>query len=96
MIAGLVLGWNFGDGHLHGEALLAAVQAQCGFEAGELRCIFVEGQALFGDAMAYKICDARSGTIAEGQVTVAELRAVQPWDPVAAPAAQTHAAASPT
>ena len=43
----LVLGWNFGDGHLHQEQLLAAVQAQCGFEEGELRCIFVESQPLF-------------------------------------------------
>ena len=28
LIAGLVLGWNFGDRHLHGEQLLGAVQEQ--------------------------------------------------------------------
>jgi hypothetical protein len=41
LIAGLVLGWNFGDGHLHDERLLASVQRRCGFAEGELRCIFV-------------------------------------------------------
>src|SRR5207249_8439222 len=44
LVAGMVLGWNFGDGHLHREELLRAVQEQCGFEEGELRCIFVESQ----------------------------------------------------
>ena len=34
----VVLGWNFGDGHLHHEQLLAAVQAECGFAPGDLRC----------------------------------------------------------
>src|SRR5262249_21001901 len=41
LVAGVVIGWNFGDGHLHDEQLLAAVQRQCDFEEGELRCIFV-------------------------------------------------------
>jgi hypothetical protein len=31
VLGGMVLGWNFGDGHLNGEQLLGAVQAQCGF-----------------------------------------------------------------
>jgi hypothetical protein len=42
LVSGVVLGWNFGDGHLHNLPLLRAVQEQCGFEEGELRCIFVE------------------------------------------------------
>ncbi|HVU01389.1 MAG TPA: DUF3556 domain-containing protein, partial [Polyangiaceae bacterium] len=37
IVAGMVLGWNFGDGHLHGEQLLRAMQEQCGFEEGEVR-----------------------------------------------------------
>src|SRR5262245_34512505 len=37
VLGGMVLGWNFGDGHLNGAQLLAAVQAQCGFEPGEVR-----------------------------------------------------------
>ena len=34
IVGGLVLGWNFGDGHLNELRLLEAVQAQCGFEEG--------------------------------------------------------------
>jgi hypothetical protein len=79
MVAGLVLGWNFGDGHLHDEALLAAVQAQCGFEAGELRCVFVESQPFFGDHMAWRICDAKTGLVEAGEARVDALRGVQPW-----------------
>lgn len=80
LIAGLVLGWNFGDGHLHQEQLLAAVQRGCGFSAGELRCIFVESQPLLGDSLAWRICDAHGGEIDRGAVRVATLRARQPWD----------------
>src|SRR5439155_27046337 len=31
VVAGLALGWNFGEGHLHSEQLLAAIQEQCDF-----------------------------------------------------------------
>jgi hypothetical protein len=79
LVAGLVLGWNFGDGHLHDERLLAAVQAQCGFEEGELRCIFVEAQPLGRRTLHWRIADAKSGLREEGRVDVAVLRARQPW-----------------
>ena len=39
-VAGSVIGWNFGEGHLGDERLLACVQEQCGFEDGELRAIW--------------------------------------------------------
>jgi hypothetical protein len=79
IVGGLVLGWNFGDGHLHREPLLAAVQAQCGFEPGELRCIFVEGQPFGRQTMAYRIHDAATGLIDEGTVDVRAMRQRQPW-----------------
>ena len=47
-VAGSVLGWNFGEGHLCQEQLLACVQEQCDFDEGELRAIMVESQPLFG------------------------------------------------
>jgi hypothetical protein len=50
-VAGMVLGWNFGDGHLHREELLRAVQRQCDFDEGELRCIMVESQPLGGKTL---------------------------------------------
>ena len=79
VMAGMVLGWNFGEGHLHQHQLLDAVQRQCGFEPGELRCIFVESQPMLGRGLAYEVVDASTGTIDEGEVAIADLRALQPW-----------------
>ncbi len=79
LVAGMALGWNFGDGHLHHEALLHALQDQCDFEPGELRCIFVESQPLGQTTLEYRICDAASGELERGELDVAGLRAMQPW-----------------
>ena len=79
LVAGMVLGWNFGDGHLHREELLRAVQQQCGFEAGELRCVMVEAQPLFGSSLHYRIHDAKTGLLEEGRADVKALRARHPW-----------------
>jgi len=79
VVAGIVLGWNFGDGHLHREPLLAAVQAQCGFLPGELRCIFVEGQPLGRATMDYRIHDAATGLLDAGTLDVHAMRQRQPW-----------------
>jgi hypothetical protein len=85
MMAGLVLGWNFGDGHLHREQLLHAVQAQCSFEEGELRCVMVEAQPLGRSTLHYRIVDAKTGPIEEGHADVGDLRARQPWEVAAIP-----------
>jgi hypothetical protein len=85
IVAGLALGWNFGDGHLHNEQLLASLQAQCAWDEGELRCIFVEPQALFGRSLAYRIVDAKTGRLEAGELSVDELRTRQPWQAVTGP-----------
>jgi hypothetical protein len=79
LMAGLALGWNFGDGHLHRESLLRAIQEQCGFQAGELRCIFVEGQPFLRPHLDFRIHDAATGLIEKGRVDVREMRKRQPW-----------------
>jgi hypothetical protein len=79
MVAGLSLGWNFGDGHLHGLELLEAIQQQCGFEAGELRVVLVESQPLGGSCMAWKIADAATGVFAQGESKIAAMIDRQPW-----------------
>ncbi|MDC0721490.1 DUF3556 domain-containing protein [Nannocystis bainbridge] len=79
LVAGLALGWNFGDGHLHDEQLIGALQAQCGFEPGELRCILVESQPLHRQTMMWRIHDAATGELDRGEIGVAELRQLQPW-----------------
>ncbi len=79
VLAGQVLGWNFGDGHLNDANLLDAIQPQCGFEEGELRVVSVESQPLFGRTMAWKVIDAASGVIASGETEMAPMRNEQPW-----------------
>ena len=79
VLGGMVLGWNFGDGHLNGRQLLEAVQAQCGFEPGEVRVVMVESQPLLGRSMRWQIVDAASGVLEEGETALAPMRTVQPW-----------------
>jgi hypothetical protein len=79
VLGGMVIGWNFGDGHLNGMQLLHAVQAQCGFEPGEVRVVIVESQPLFGRDMQWRIVDAASGVLAEGATELAPMRGLQPW-----------------
>ncbi len=78
-IAGVVLGWNFGDGHLHNEQLLAAVQAQCGFASGDLRCVFLESQPAGKPWMHWRIVDAADGLVDQGHIRTADLLDHQPW-----------------
>jgi len=79
-IAASVLGWNFGDGHLCDEGLLRALQDQCDFAPGELRVIAVESQPLFGSTLHWRIFDAATGLIEEGEVPLSELARRAPWD----------------
>jgi Transmembrane protein of unknown function (DUF3556) len=76
---GIVLGWNFGDGHLHHEQLLAAVQARCGFAPGDLRCVFLESQPINRPWMHWRVVDAADGLLDQGHIVVADLLAHQPW-----------------
>jgi hypothetical protein len=79
VFGGMVVGWNFGDGHLNDTQLLAAVQAQCGFEDGEVRVVMVESQPIFGRTMHWKVADAKRGVIATGETAIARMRDVTPW-----------------
>lgn len=79
MIAGLVLGWNFGDGHLHHEQLLAAVQDECGFEPGDVRLLFLESQPIHRQRMEWRVSDAATGPIDSGHIEIGDLLDLQPW-----------------
>ena len=79
-VAGSVLGWNFGEGHLCDHRLLASIQAQCNFEAGEVRVIAVESQPLFGSTLHWRIYDAKRGQLDEGYVSLDALAKRTPWD----------------
>jgi hypothetical protein len=79
VLGGMVLGWNFGDGHLNGEQLLRAIQPQCGFSEGEVRLVSVESQPLFGPTMHWRVYDAVQGLVAEGHTRLADYVGVQPY-----------------
>lgn len=78
-VAGEVIGWNFGDGHLHGEKLLASVQRRCGFAEGELRVIAVESPQWHNGRMHWRILDAATGLMEEGTATVHEFKDDPCW-----------------
>ncbi|MGW2745614.1 DUF3556 domain-containing protein [Streptomyces sp. NPDC001450] len=85
-VAGAVLGWDCGDGHLQHEQLLRAVQERCHYEPGELRVIVLESQPMQRQCQHYRIVDAATGPIEEGCVTVADMVARRPWLAEDAPA----------
>jgi hypothetical protein len=79
LVAGVVLGYNFGDGHFHDHRLLAAVQERCGFAPGELRVVTLESQPAQVQRQRYRIWDAAEGLVEEGYVNVADMARCQPW-----------------
>jgi uncharacterized membrane protein YkgB len=76
-----LIGFNFGDGHLHNEDLIAAVQTQACFQPGELVVVWVESQPVHRGDQAYKVIDAALGVIERGTWQVADAVAEQPWLP---------------
>lgn len=79
LVAGFALGWNFGEGHLHDDQLLDAVQARCGFAPGELRVICLEGQPIQRQSQDYQVYDAAGGLLERGRVLVDDMLERQPW-----------------
>jgi hypothetical protein len=79
LIAGVVLGYNFGDGHFHDHRLLAAVQERCDFAPGELRVVTLESQPAGRPRQRYRIFDAATGLVEQGWVDVADMVDRQPW-----------------
>ncbi len=79
LVAGVTLGWSFGDGHIHNEQLLHAIQKRCHFQSGELRCLFVEAQPMFQPNLSWRIVDAKDGKLEKGESCVKELEQLQPW-----------------
>jgi hypothetical protein len=79
LVAGVVLGYNFGDGHFHDQRLLAAVQERCRYQPGELRVVTLESQPAHVQRQRYRIWDAATGLLEEGSVNVADMARCQPW-----------------
>ena len=80
MLAGEVVGWNFGDGHLHHEDLLNSIQKRCNYDSGQLRVIMVESPQFLSQNLEYRIYDAKDGLIEKGIGNTHKLKDQQPWE----------------
>ena len=78
-LAGELIGWNFGDGHLHNEPVLESVQKRCNYESGELRVIMVESPKLHNGQMEWRVLDAKDGLLHQGVTDLNSLKDELPW-----------------
>ncbi|MFI7498945.1 DUF3556 domain-containing protein [Streptomyces sp. NPDC049687] len=76
-----LIGFNFGDGHLHNIDLIDAVQSRVGFAPGEWIVVWVESQAIHRGTQHYQVIDAALGVIERGTWKVADAVEEQPWLP---------------
>ena len=79
-ICSTAIGWNFGDGHMHNEQLIAAMQERCHFEPGEVRILILDAQPIHKQRQEYRLVDAATGEFERGYVNVADMVTRQPWD----------------
>jgi hypothetical protein len=79
VLCSMVLGWNFGDGHMHNECLVEALQERCGFEPGEVRVVILDAQPIQKQTQEYRLVDAATGEFERGYVVVADMVINQPW-----------------
>src|SRR5262249_30138684 len=69
-ICSTAIGWNFGDGHMHNEQLIEAMQARCHFEPGEVRVVLLDAQPIHKQTQQYRLVDAATGEFERGYVRV--------------------------
>ena len=81
VVCNTLIGFNFGDGHLHNEDLIQAVQDEAQFEPGELIVVWVESQPIHRRIQHYKVIDPALGVIERGTWNVKDAVAEQPWLP---------------
>ncbi|WP_204806612.1 DUF3556 domain-containing protein [Mycobacterium riyadhense] len=78
-ICSTAIGWNFGDGHMHNEQLIEAMQQRCRFEPGEVRIVLLDAQPIHKQTQQYRLVDAATGEFERGYVRVADMVTRQPW-----------------
>jgi hypothetical protein len=80
-VCNTLVGWNFGDGHLHDEGLIRAVQSRLNFAPGELQVMYVESQPVQSKTQSYRVIDAALGVVERGTWRVSDAVSEQPWLP---------------
>jgi hypothetical protein len=78
-ICSTAIGWNFGDGHMHNEQLITAMQERCHFDPGEVRIVIIDAQPIHKQRQEYRLVDAATGEFESGYVKVADMVTRQPW-----------------
>lgn len=76
-----IIGFNFGDGHLHDRRMIEAVQRRCRFAPGELIVVWAESEALGSGRQNYLVIDAAVGVVERGSWAVRQAVDEQPWLP---------------
>ncbi|MDT5026585.1 MAG: hypothetical protein QOE61_3011 [Micromonosporaceae bacterium] len=76
-----IIGFNFGDGHLHNERMLQAIQKRCNFAPGEFIVVWIESEPIFSGRQEYWVMDAAVGVVERGSYAVADCVKEQPWLP---------------
>lgn len=78
-VCATLTGWQFGDGHLHDERLLAEVQRQTGFAEGDCVVVMIESEPIFRGRLQYRVVDAAVGELERGSFAVADQLDQQGW-----------------
>jgi hypothetical protein len=76
-----IVGFNFGDGHLHNWRLIEAIQKRCEFAPGEFIVVWVESEPVGNGRQQYMVIDAAVGIVERGSWAVTDAVAEQPWLP---------------
>jgi hypothetical protein len=76
-----IIGFNFGDGHLHDRRMIEAVQKRCRFAPGEFIVVWAESEALGSGRQNYLVIDAAVGVVERGSWAVRDAVNEQPWLP---------------
>jgi hypothetical protein len=76
-----IIGFNFGDGHLHDRRMIEAVQKRCRFAPGEFIVVWAESEAVGSGRQNYLVIDAAVGVVERGSWAVRDAVNEQPWLP---------------
>ncbi len=76
-----IIGFNFGDGHLHDQRLIRAIQKRCRFAPGEFVVVWVESEPVFDGRQRYWVMDAAIGVVETGSWRVRDAVRAKNWLP---------------
>ena len=76
-----IVGFNFGDGHLHDANFIESIQRRCSFAPGEFIVVWIESQPVTKNYLRYQVIDAAIGVVERGTYLIDDAIAEQPWLP---------------